>query len=47
MKHKLFRKDRQGEGAGIVFCVHNDVMVDRREDLERPNIEGLWLEVSL
>ena len=22
-------------------------MVDRREDLERPNIEGLWLEVSL
>ena len=22
-------------------------MVDRREDLERPDIEGLWLEVSL
>ena len=31
----------------MVFYVRNDVMVDRREDLERPNIEGLWLEVSL
>ena len=29
-----------------MFYVRNDVMVDRREDLERP-IEGLWLEVSL
>ena len=43
----MFRKDRQGKGGGIAFYARNDVMVDRREDLERPNIEGLWLEVSL
>ena len=45
--YKLFRKDREGKGGGVAFYNRNDVMVDRREDLERPDIEGLWLEVPL
>jgi hypothetical protein len=45
--YKLFRKDRKGKGGGVAFYARNDVIVNRRDDLECSDVEGLWLEVSL
>ena len=49
--YQLFRKDRfisnerREEGEGIIVYVRNGVKAERRHDLERKEIECLWLEV--
>ena len=44
--YQLFRKDRDTRNGGDAVFVKTDLLVTRRFDLESPNIEGLWLEVS-
>ena len=50
--YQLFRKDRfisrerPEQGGGIIVYVKNGVKVERRLDLERNEIECVWLEVS-
>ena len=50
--YQLFRKDRfisrerREQGGGIIVYVKNGVKVERRLDLERNEIECVWLEVS-
>ena len=49
--YQLFRKDRiitrerREQGGGIIVYVRNGVKVERRLDLERNEIECVWLEV--
>ena len=45
--YKIYRKDRDADGGGVAVYVRNDLSVIRREDLEDPNLEGLWLEITL
>ena len=50
--YQLFRKDRfisnerREQGGGIIVYVRNGVKAERRQDLERNEIECVWLEVS-
>ena len=45
---KLFRRDSSGDHyVGIFVYVRNNVYSGRRNDLELPNIECLWVEVSI
>ena len=49
--YQLFRKDRnitrerREQGGGIIVYVRNGVKVERRLDLERNEMECIWLEV--
>ncbi|PJE77769.1 hypothetical protein CI610_03302 [invertebrate metagenome] len=46
--NKLFRKDRStGPGGGIIVYHKDDVVINRRLELERDDIELLWLEVRV
>ena len=43
----LFRRERPGDNhGGICVYVRNNVFCRRRNDLELPNIECVWVEVS-
>ena len=45
---KLFRRDRPGDHhGGICVYVRNNVFSKRSHDLELPNIECLWVEISI
>ena len=45
---KLFRRDRPGDyHGGICVYVRSNVFSKRRHDLELPNIECLWVEISI
>ena len=43
--YKLYRKDRDGHGGGVVVYYPDGVKAKRREDLECTEIEGIWMEV--
>lgn len=49
--YQLFRKDRfisrerREQGGGIIVYVRNGVKAERRQDLEKKEIECVWLEV--
>ena len=44
----LFRRDRAGDHyGGICVYVRDHVYSKRRNDLELPNIESIWIEVSI
>ena len=44
----LFRRDRPGgHHGGVCMFVRNNVFCRRRRDLELPNIECIWVEVSI
>ena len=46
--HPIFRKDRIDKSwGGVAIFVSNHVVVKRRFDLERPNMEALWLECRI
>ena len=45
--YKIYRKDCDADGGGVAVYVRIDLSVIRREDLEDPNLEGLWLEITL
>ena len=45
--YTIFRKDRGSKGGGVIVYARDDLTVIRRSDLERPDIEGLWLEITL
>ncbi len=45
--YRVFRKDRDSRGGGVLAYVRNDLFVVRRADLETPSVEGMWLEISL
>ncbi|MCG8046167.1 MAG: reverse transcriptase domain-containing protein [Candidatus Thiodiazotropha endolucinida] len=45
---KLFRRDRPGDHhGGICVYIRSNVYSKRRDDLELPNIECIWIEVSI
>ena len=45
---KLFRRDRPGDHhGGFVFMFVITLFSKRRHDLELPNIECLWVEISI
>ena len=41
-----FRQDRNENGGGVCLFVHNDLSCVRRNDLENPQVELMWAEVS-
>ena len=43
--HPLFRKDRGSHGGGVACYVSSNLIAKRREDLEVPGMECLWLEI--
>ena len=44
----IYRKDRKGRrGGGILVYVHNSCRCRRRNDLEKDDVEAIWLEVHL
>ena len=44
----LFRRDRPGDHyGGICVYVRDNIYSKRRNDLELPNIESIWIEVSI
>ena len=47
--YKLFRRDRPGDHHGgiRVYVCNNVFFSKRRHDLELPNIECLWVEISI
>lgn len=45
--YNLYRKDRGSKGGGVAVFVRNDLVITRREDLEKSDVEGLWLEIAL
>ena len=45
--YTVFRKDRGSKGGGVIVYARDDLSVIRRSDLERPDVEGLWLEITL
>ncbi|MCG8113032.1 MAG: reverse transcriptase domain-containing protein [Candidatus Thiodiazotropha taylori] len=46
--YKLFRRDRLGENyGGICVYVRNNTYSCRRNDLELPNIECIWIELRI
>ena len=45
--YTIFRKDRGSKGGGVIVYVRDNLSVIRRSDLERPDVEGLWLEITL
>ena len=45
--YTVFRKDRGSKGGGVIVYARDDLSVVRRSDLERPDVEGLWLEITL
>jgi exonuclease III len=45
--YRVFRKNRDSRGGGVLAYVRNDLFVVRRADLETPSVEGMWLEISL
>ena len=45
---KLFRRDRPGDyHGGICVYVRSNIFSMRRNDLELPNLECIWVEVSI
>ena len=44
---KLFRRDRPGDHHGICVYFRSNLFSKRWDELELPNIECVWVEVSL
>jgi len=45
--YKLYRKDRVAQhGGGVGIYCHESVQVRRRVDLERPDLELLWIDIG-
>ena len=42
---RIFRKDRNRFGGGILVYISNSLSVSRRADLEPANIECIWIEI--
>ena len=47
MGMRMYRKDRNRRGGGILVYVSEDVLSVRRWDLEDQAIEALWIEVKM
>ena len=46
--YKLYRRDRGGDNhGGICVYTKDNVFSRRRNDLELPNIEGIWIEITV
>lgn len=45
--HAVFRKDRRSRGGGILIAVPSGLRAIRRDDLEHPELEALFLELLL
>jgi exonuclease III len=43
---KMFRKDRDAHGGGLVIYIKDDLHCIERIDLENSSVESLWLEVK-
>ena len=41
----MYRKDRNGRGGGIIVYVNDTLKAVRRLELEKCDIETLWLEI--
>ena len=45
---KLFRRDRPGDHhGGICVYIRTNLFSKRRDDLELPNVECIWVEISI
>ena len=45
---KLFRRDRPGDHyGGICIYIRSNLFSKRRDDLELPNVECIWVEISI
>ena len=40
------RRDRNENGGGVCFYIHNNLSYVRRDDLENCELELIWIEVS-
>ena len=45
--YKLYRADRKTRGGGVAVYVRDDICTIRRDDLESPDVESVWLQVNL
>jgi len=45
--YKMYRKDRQSLGGGIVLYVNDKFSCVRRNDLEQSDIESMWLDIKI
>ena len=46
--YRTVRKDREfAGGGGIILYVKDTLNIKRRDDLEHPNIECVWIEVIM
>ena len=45
-KDRFLSNERREQGGGSIVYVRNGVKAERRQDLERNEIECVWLEVS-
>ncbi|KAG0422237.1 hypothetical protein HPB47_001897, partial [Ixodes persulcatus] len=43
----IIRRDRQGIGGGVMMAIPSQLCVNRRTDLEHPDLEGLFVEYHL
>ncbi|EEC06047.1 hypothetical protein IscW_ISCW003780 [Ixodes scapularis] len=43
----IIRRDRQGIGGGVLMAIPSQFCVNRRTDLEHPDLEGLFVEYHL
>ena len=43
--YKVYRKDRNWNGGGIVLFVDEELRINRRTDLESTDLKAVWLEI--
>ncbi len=43
--YKVYRKDRNRNGGGVVVYVNQNLRVTRRKDLDSTSLEAVWLEI--
>ena len=44
---KIFRRDRNRRGGGVMVYVSQEVNAKRREDLEDDAVEAIWMEIKV
>ena len=44
--HEIIRNDRNGQGGGVAVFVKQNITYKRIYELEKPNVEAIWLQLS-
>ena len=45
--YDVYQRDRQSRGGKVCIYAHASLSCKRRTDLEKPNLELIWLEIKL